>query len=46
MAKRIPVIAANWKMFKTKDEALVGIFAVKVHITQMLLIYCLCTSNA
>ena len=29
MAKRIPVIAANWKMFKTKDEALEFIF-VKV----------------
>ena|SRR5690606_768888 len=28
MAKRIPVIAANWKMYKTKDEALAFIFAV------------------
>lgn len=28
MSKRIPVIAANWKMYKTKDEALAFIFAV------------------
>lgn len=28
MAKRKPVIAANWKMYKTKDEALEFIFAI------------------
>lgn len=28
MKKRIPVIAANWKMYKTKDEALAFVFAV------------------
>ncbi|HHY96921.1 MAG TPA: triose-phosphate isomerase [Acholeplasma sp.] len=28
MNKRIPVIAANWKMYKTKDEALAFIFQV------------------
>ncbi len=28
MSKRIPVIAANWKMYKTKDEALAFVFAV------------------
>ena len=28
MAKRRPVIAANWKMYKTKDEALEFIFAI------------------
>ncbi|NWH10792.1 triose-phosphate isomerase [Acholeplasma laidlawii] len=32
MAKRIPVIAANWKMFKTKDEALEFIFAVNAAV--------------
>lgn len=28
MSKRVPVIAANWKMYKTKDEALEFIFSV------------------
>ncbi len=28
MKKRVPVIAANWKMYKTKDEALEFIFSV------------------
>jgi len=32
MAKRIPVIAANWKMYKTKDEALAFIFAVNENL--------------
>ncbi|WP_025725437.1 triose-phosphate isomerase [Acholeplasma granularum] len=32
MHKRVPVIAANWKMFKTKDEALEFIFAVNGHM--------------
>lgn len=34
MNKRIPVIAANWKMYKTKDEALEFIFAVNGNVPE------------
>ena len=30
--KRIPIIAGNWKMYKTKDEALAFIYAVNVDV--------------
>jgi len=32
--KRIPVIAGNWKMFKTKDDALAFIYAVNVKVPE------------
>jgi triosephosphate isomerase len=35
MFKRKPVIAANWKMFKTKDEALEFIFAVNSQVPSL-----------
>ena len=30
--KRIPIIAGNWKMYKTKDDALAFIYAVNVKV--------------
>lgn len=32
--KRIPVIAGNWKMFKTKDDALAFIYAVNLEVPE------------
>ena len=32
--KRIPMIAGNWKMFKTKDDALAFIYAVNVKVPE------------
>ena len=32
MKKRIPVIAGNWKMFKTRDDALAFIYQVNTKV--------------
>lgn len=32
--KRIPVIAGNWKMFKTKDDALAFIYAINLEVPE------------
>ena len=32
MRKRIPVIAGNWKMFKTRDDALSFIYQVNTKV--------------
>jgi triosephosphate isomerase len=34
MMKRIPVIAGNWKMYKTKDDALAFIYAVNLEVPE------------
>lgn len=34
MSKRVPIIAGNWKMYKTRDEALAFIYAVNDKLPQ------------